>query len=491
MPYATVRVAGEGRRRRQVTQGRQAVADAEGRVRAARAAAREDAGARRAPTTRRASSSTSTSRRSRRTKDLKLVLDETGTICRHRRRRRRQAGPRDPGHRDRRLLRGGAARSLVGVHVSATTDGAGAFTLHGLPDGSYRLRALRSSGGIDRRGSATGTAAKTGDKNVKLTLPAPATLVGKIALEGGDAPKLANVSSAITRRRRPAPTARSSIEDLEPGNYDVRSCGPEFAQMTKRDVKLEPGKTTDLGTITVHARPQLTGRVVDARRHAVAGATRQRRQDAVLVEGARRSDARASQEMTGARIATTDQDGDFTIIGIAKRTPTRCAEHPDKGRSNPIDVAGGQRRSAAGHARAARLRLDHRQGDVEGRAAGRRDDHRHAARAAIAQVVDRADRRRRHVHAAKVAEGTHVLNAMQMKGMSASSTSATVEVTAGQTRTSTIDIPVGTITVAVTVKPLAGAKLDAAQVFLFARRRRRDDRQAAQRHVRLRRHGRA
>jgi hypothetical protein len=52
--------------------------------------------------------------------------------------------------------------------------------------------------------------------------------------------------------------------------------------------------------------------------------------------------------------------------------------------------------------------------------------------------------------------------------MSMKSTSVTVEVTAGKQATANIEIPVGDITLTVQVKPLAGNKVDAAQIFLFA-----------------------
>src|SRR5262249_20939025 len=67
----------------------------------------------------------------------------------------------------------------------------------------------------------------------------------------------------------------------------------------------------------------------------------------------------------------------------------------------------------------------------------------------------------------KVPEGTHVLSAMQSQLMAMKSTSVTVQVTAGKTAQVAIDIPVGTITLAVDCRPLPGQKVNAAQLFLF------------------------
>ena len=70
---------------------------------------------------------------------------------------------------------------------------------------------------------------------------------------------------------------------------------------------------------------------------------------------------------------------------------------------------------------------------------------------------------------AKVAEGPHVLQAMQGRGFgSMKSTSVTVTVVAGQEAAVTIDIPVGQISLTVQPKALPGQAIDAAQVFMFA-----------------------
>jgi hypothetical protein len=68
----------------------------------------------------------------------------------------------------------------------------------------------------------------------------------------------------------------------------------------------------------------------------------------------------------------------------------------------------------------------------------------------------------------KVAEGTHVLNAIEQQMMAMRTTSTTVQVKAGQQTTVTIDIPVGSIALDVQIKPMANQQVDAAQVFLLA-----------------------
>ena len=64
---------------------------------------------------------------------------------------------------------GNAEGFLLAGFSTAATDGAGAFTVHGLPEGTYKVRAQRGGGNQWER-AMEGTSAKTGDKNVKLVL---------------------------------------------------------------------------------------------------------------------------------------------------------------------------------------------------------------------------------------------------------------------------------------------------------------------------------
>lgn len=461
VPYATVRIApkSEGGAMEQMTQGRQAVADNKGMF--------EVHGLPRTKLQARASSEDATSKLADldltakpAAKDISLVLDEVGTIAGT---VVDDQGKPVPEVQVTALPDYFAAEqpSLAGL-TSATTDGAGAFTIKGLPDGSYRLTASRAGG--SRAFERTGTQAKTGDKGVKLVLPAPAVLVGKIQLEGGTAPKLANVQLGW----HPATPANADgtfkIVDLEPGNYDVHIRGLEFAQFTHTDVKLEAGKTTDLGTITVMRGRKLTGKVVDASGSPVAGARVTVSRTLFTLEGAD-DQMESIAEMSGARLTTTDQNGDFTVIGIAKTHAYAGAEHPDKGRANPVDVPEGSDDPPP-------VTLALRGfGSITGKVTQKGEPQggvtiTDTSKGSLAQVAVTRTADDGTFTLAKVAEGTHVINAMQMKGFSANSTSATVEVTAGKSSNVVIDIPVGTISIAVTIKALPGAKLDAAQVFL-------------------------
>jgi uncharacterized GH25 family protein len=460
--YATIRVAAKSGEPQMMAAGRQAVSEKDGSF--------EVRGLARLKLQVRASSDDASSKvvdvdvaTTAHTKDLKLVLDETGTI----------AGVVVDGDgkpvpeiQVAAIADYWAAErpTLVGL-ISATTDGAGAFTLRGLPDGQYRLRALR--GGSSMSGWETqGIPAKVGDKNIKITLPAPATLVGKVQLENGLVPKLANVQLGTHPATPAAPDGTFKIEGLEPGKYDVRVLGPEFAQLTKSDVELKAGETTDLGTLALMRGRKLAGRVVDASGSPVSGARVTVSKTLLSMEGAQ-DQLDALAEMTGARSAVTDQEGAFTIIGIAKTHAFAGAEHPEKGRANPIDIPEG-----ADDPPPVTLAL-RAFGAVIGKVTSEGQPAAGVTitdtlKGSIAQVGITRTGDDGSFSLSKVSEGTHVLNAMRMTGMGgASSTSVTVEVKGGQTANVTIDIPVGSIEVDVTIKPIANAHIDSAQVFLF------------------------
>ena len=357
------------------------------------------------------------------------------------------------------------AVSLAGMS-SATTDGAGKFTIRGLPDGAYRLRAARSSGGRYDWGQQ-GTPAKTGDTNVKITLAANGSVVGKLALEGGSAPKLANVQLGFQPSTPATGDGTFKLAEVAPGTYDLRVRGPEFAEFVQRDVEIKPGKETDVGTLTLVRGRKVAGRVVDASGNAVAGAKVKSGDMMFSMQGAE-DQMESFEEMYGMRSDVTDQDGRFTLIGIAKKATNVIAEHAEHGRSNATAIAAGTEDPPP-------ITLTLRGfGTLSGKVTSQGKpvggatitDTPKGGGAQVRMVQTEADGT---FTLTKIGEGTHVVSAMQQGGfgMSLKSTSTTVQVRAGKETKVNIDIPVGTLALAVQVKPQAGAKVDSAQVFLF------------------------
>ncbi len=462
--YATVRVAGAGAQLAQVA-ARQATTDQQGVF--------ELRGVARAKLQARAESDTAASKiadvdlvEQRERRDLKLVLDVSGTI----------AGVVVDGKGAPVAevqvnafpdILGGASTdglALAGLS-SATTDGGGNFKITGLPDGAYRLWAARP-GGMFGGFAGQSTPAKTGDKAVRITLAAPGAIKGTIAIDGAGPPKLATVAIGW-QAPTPAQDGAFELTKLDPGSYDVRFTGPDFAELVKRDVKVEPGATVDLGVVTVHRGRKITGKVVDGKGQPVRGATIKVGELILFSDDTKPDDDDDNQPSGPTRSAVSDGDGYFSIIGISPKATSIAADHPTAGRSASVAIPDGA-------ADPAPVTLALRGfGSISGKVTQKgkpmagvsitQSSKAGGAQLSAAQTDDQGNYTLK-----KVPEGTVTLQAMQEKMLSLKSTTVTVQVTAGKETKQNIDIPVGDITLTVQIKPIAGAKVDAAQVFLFA-----------------------
>jgi uncharacterized GH25 family protein len=351
--------------------------------------------------------------------------------------------------------------------ASATTDGGGAFLVHGLADGEYQVSAHRGGIGMDAQQGwgKKGTTAKTGDTNVRIVLPSPGSIKGTLVLANGDAPKLATVGVAWNKSV-PAIDGTFVLDDVAPGSYDLTVRGPEFAERTKADLEVKEGKVTDAGTIKLVRGRRLAGKVVDGKGAPVAGA-RVRVGKTIFTEGGKAGgdDANLDQLM-GHRVATTGADGGFAIVGIAKGQASVVAEHADFGRSDAIKIP-------AGDSDPPELKLVlHGFGSIAGVVTSKGQPLAAMVMATPktggAQFVSVQSGADGAFVIDKVAEGSHRLSATRMGNMSMqSSDSVEVQVKAGERVTANLVIPSGDLTVSIEIKPKAGAKVDAAQVFLF------------------------
>lgn len=399
-------------------------------------------------------------------RDLKLVLDVTGTISGTVVDDQNQPVAEVAVNAFPDVLGGASTEGLALAGMSSSTsDGAGHFQIRGLPDGAYRLWAARSTT-QDFGFGHQNASAKTGDKNVRIVLAAAGGLKGTIQLESGSAPKLATVQIG---QRPPVPSDGGAFEvkDLEPGKYDLKLRGPEFAETVQHDVEVKPAKTTDLGTIQVVRGRKLVGRVIDASGAPAPGVRIKLAE--MLISTASSDDERTAsfEAMSGVRSATTDGDGSFTLIGVPKKQTTVMADDPDRGRSLAIPVPEGTDDPPP-------VTLTLRgYGSIVGKVTQKGQPQSGVAvtdalkggtmQAAFAQTAEDGS-----FSLAKVPEGTHVVQAMQTGLMTMRSTSVTIQVTAGKQSTVTIDIPVGTIALSIDIRPLPNNKVDSAQVFLFS-----------------------
>jgi protocatechuate 3,4-dioxygenase beta subunit len=462
VPFATVRIAGHGDRLWTVM-GRQATSDKDG--------AFELRGLTRTKLQIRAESDAAASKpqpidlsEQVAKRDVKLVLDVTGSIAGTVVDEKGTPLPEVAVNVFPDIMKGASMDSIaIGAMSSATTDGAGAFTVHGLPDGPYKIWATRSSTS-GRDWGQHGVAAKTGDKNVRITLAAPGGLKGKIVIAStGAAPKLAMVrpgSEAAT----PAHDGAFEIKDVAAGKWDVRFYSPEFAEYVQHDVVIESGKTADLGTVKVSRGRKLVGKVIDGKGAAIADA---RVRVGFFVASSDNADQDDDQgDENGVRSAITDRDGGFTIIGIPPQSLTALAEHTTRGRSAAISIPAGTDDPAAitlsllGYGSiSGKVSMKGKPVAKIGISASVQGG---GAQASFAQTDDNGN-----FKLAKVPEGMVSVQTIRGAGMGMKTHAVSIKVVAGQETKTTIDIPIGQITLTIEPKALASHKVDAAQVFLF------------------------
>jgi protocatechuate 3,4-dioxygenase beta subunit len=347
---------------------------------------------------------------------------------------------------------------------AATTDGGGRFTLRGLAEGSYRLAASREGHAERTAWGKDVTTARTGATDVKLVLPAPGGVRGKLVLAKGGAPELALVRAGWEYR---VTTHDGTFElgAMSPGKYDLKISGPDFAEVTKGDLEIVAGQVKDLGTITVSGGRTVSGRVVDGEGAPVAGAK-------VMVgrmlfgdgKAMGTGDAQASQ--VGMRTATTADDGTFTLRGVSASGGSILAEHTTRGRSLAVPVARGMA-DVAGVELTLRgfgslTGTITRKGAPVANATITATSMGSTAQAVFVQagpdgrfVVDR------------VPEGpTRVQVSVQVM-MSSINASKVVTVAVGKPTDASIEVPAGEIKLTIGVEPEAGATVNAAFVMLM------------------------
>lgn len=358
-------------------------------------------------------------------------------------------------------------RASVGGFSTDTTDGGGQFRIRGLADGAYRVWAYRGTGG--NWWGQKGTPAKVGDTTLRIVLPAPGKLVGKIAIDpDGRAPALASASIGW---EAPAPVVGGEFElsELAPGSYDLTLRGPEFPELVRRDLKVTSGKTTNLGTIRVKPGRRVVGKVVDGRGNPVAGARIQLGKFLVSDGAATGQDQDAVTEMMGIRVASSGADGGFVLVGVSEQAAKLVAEHPDAGRSLSVDIPAG---ATAPPELTVTLRgfgaiagKVTRKGQPVG--GGFVSASPRGAESKLVFVQTGADG---SYVVEKVPEGPTRLTAGGAAGggtgMGAVGT-VDVEVVAGQRVSADIALPVGDLSLEVTVKARPGERIDAAQVFVL------------------------
>lgn len=158
----------------------------------------------------------------------------------------------------------------MGFHSAGElTDAQGRFELGGLEPATYQLSATWPEPiGLVRDDKVD---AKVGARDVRLVLAAPATLTGRILLDGAPVPYfgVAVVADAASSVFMPqvvrAADGRFALRPVTPGSWVVLVIAPGTERKVIASVALEPGRAVDLGDIALVHGPRIAGHVRDPR----------------------------------------------------------------------------------------------------------------------------------------------------------------------------------------------------------------------------------
>lgn len=227
------------------------------------------------------------------------------------------------------------AESRVGGYSAVLSDDAGRFTLGGLEEGAYQVRASV----VDTVQSvafwmAPGVIAHTGDREVQVVLHAPGTVTGRVSLPDGGAPELFSVGlTAQVPVWFRGQEGTFSLKNTPVGTWRLRVSAPGFASVAVDRVKVSDGAVVDLGRIELKLGRTLRGAVRDDQGRPVEGAQVQVAPQ-ILGDGSGLGGALAR--------TTTDAEGTFTLSGLEQGPLMIVAEHERVGRSDPVPVPEGE-----------------------------------------------------------------------------------------------------------------------------------------------------
>ena len=235
---------------------------------------------------------------------------------------------RDPagggvGGADVRAQTAGPPFSAPWTTADTQSEPDGAFVITGLSEGSYRVEA-RAPGFAP----ADQTAVPGGDA-VVIELSPGGAVTGVVVDESGLPVEGAQVSVEAAGRssfflsmRQQAPRTsggdgRFTIEDLAEETYTLRASAPDLAPESVAEVKVTPGRTTDVGRVRLRKGGIVRGTVVSAGGGPVGGAS-------IYV----RSSDRDRRVRTDAPSATTSANGTFDVAGVPAGSADVLATHP-------------------------------------------------------------------------------------------------------------------------------------------------------------------
>lgn len=221
------------------------------------------------------------------------------------------------------------------------TDAYGHFDLGGLPPGRYKVTAQREDSQVE----SPELIATTGSRQLRLTVPDRATIIGRVVMAGKPVPYFGLVVSddATDTFTRPTPVrdadGRFTQKDASLGTFAVIIVGPGFARRVVENVHVTSGQVTDLGDIAVERGEAIHGRVVDEHGVGIAGAR-------VRVSSSRSlaGTAGLTSIMRGEISVNTDDRGAFEMAGLPPGSDDRTIEatHTTRGTTGLRPLAVGE-----------------------------------------------------------------------------------------------------------------------------------------------------
>lgn len=195
----------------------------------------------------------------------------------------------------------------------ARSDAHGRFDLKGLAPGDYKVSVTGENESIFKL--TPDVTLHTGERNARLLVPDPASIVGRVVMNGKPVDYFGVAVWSPDSSTGPDPIrardGRFEEPDVRPGTVAVTIVGPSFQSLRLDGVVVDEGGRVDLGDIAVEPGTHVHGRVVDGAGRPVAGA-------AVVIDSgdSLESSVDLHADPDGPRGVRTDARGRFEIAGL-------------------------------------------------------------------------------------------------------------------------------------------------------------------------------